>query len=88
MRLPCGGKKRELRIFFSKGSLRPLAKGAAAYNTCADREVGAVDFPLLLLFLAPKRQEKPPVQLGVNKKLIVQKKTSCAKIEVVWRPHD
>ena len=40
------------------------------------------------LFLAPKRQEKPPVQLGVNKKLIVQKKTSCAKIEVVWRPHD
>ena len=51
MRLPCGGKKQELRIFFSKGSLCPLAKGAAAYNACADREVGAVDFPLLLLFL-------------------------------------
>lgn len=33
-------------------------------------------------------KKKPPVQLGVNKKLTVQKKTSCAKIEVVWRPHD
>lgn len=43
----------------------------------------------LVVFLWRREgKKKPPVQLGVNKKLTVQKKTSCAKIEVVWRPHD
>ena len=38
--------------------------------------------------MAPIGMINHPVQLGVNKNTYSEKKTSCVKIEVVWRPHD